>query len=129
MNSGAFFNALKGIGGEFEITRVVGAIGGFSYILGAHAFVAWNMVEGREFDLTAYCIAFPGGLGVVLTATAGAASIKDRNVAVAKATEAKTKADAAGDGSRAVGEAADEAAESVAGAAADERDKIKGASK
>lgn len=129
MTPGSLKNALKGIGGEYEITRVVGFIGGVAYIIGANAFVAWNMVEGREFDITAYCVAFPGGLAVAVGAIAGAASIKDRNVAVAKATEAKTKADSAGDGSRAVGEAADEAAESVAGAAADERDKIKGASK
>lgn len=90
-----FSNALKGIGGEYEITRVIGFAGGVSYIVGAHSFVAWNLIEGREFDLTAYCLAFPGGFAAVLTAIAGAAAIKDRNVAVAKDTEAKTKSDTA----------------------------------
>ena len=44
-------NALRGMGGEFEINRVVGAIGGVAYILFANAFVALNMVKGREFTL------------------------------------------------------------------------------
>jgi hypothetical protein len=98
VNIGGLSNALRGIGGEFEITRVVGFFGGVAYILGANGFVAWNMLEGRAFDLTAYCVAFPSGLGVMVAAIAGSASVKDRNVAVAKATEAKTKADPAGTG-------------------------------
>lgn len=83
--------ALKGIGGEFEINRLVGAVGGFAYILGVHVFVTWNMAVGREFDLTEYCIAFPGGLAVVVGSIAGAVAIKDRNVATAKKTEAETQ--------------------------------------
>lgn len=80
-------NALKGIGGEFELNRVVGACGGVAYIVGAHCFVAWHMVRGGAFDLIAYCAAFPAGLGVVVGAIAGAVAIKDRNVAAAKRTE------------------------------------------
>ena len=121
---GGITNFLRGIGGEFEITRVVGAFGGFTYVVGAHAFVAWNLIEGREFDLTAYCLAFPGGLGAVIVAIAGSASIKDRNVAVAKQTEAKTKHDAAGDLPRAIAQAEGEAADAVADAAIDEADNI-----
>lgn len=75
--------ALKGIGGEFEINRVVGAFGGFSYIVGANAFVAWNMHRGVPFDLTAYCLSFPTGLAAVVGSIAGAVSLKDRNVAKA----------------------------------------------
>lgn len=77
-------NALRGIGGEFELNRLVGAFGGVSYIIGAHAFIIWNFVHGRAFDLTEYCIAFPGGLAVVVGSIAGAVAIKDRNVAKAK---------------------------------------------
>ena len=124
MKSGGLANALKGIGGEFELTRVVGGAGAFTFMVGAVSFEAWNMAEGRQFDLTAWCIAFPGGLGAILASIAGAASLKDRNIAVAKQTEAKTKADSAGDGTRAIEQAAGEAAEQVAGAAADEKDKI-----
>ena len=80
-------NALRGIGGEFEISRVVGALGGATYVIGAHAYVAWNMAEGREFNLTEYCLAFPGGLAAVLAAIAGAAAYKDKGVASAKVIE------------------------------------------
>ena len=85
-------NMLKGISGEFEVNRVVGATGASIYIVGAHAFVAWNMLEGRAFDLTAYCLAFPSGLGVAIGSIAGAVAVKDRSVATAKATQAQTDA-------------------------------------
>lgn len=85
-------DALKGIGGAYEINRVVGALGGVTYVIGAHVFVAWELVLGRSFDLTTYCVAFPAGLGVVVGSVAGAVAIKDRNVAHAKATEATTSA-------------------------------------
>lgn len=80
-------NALRGIGGEFELNRVVGAVGGIAYILGTNGFVAWNMIVGREFDLIAYCTAFPGGLAVVVGAIAGAVAWKDKGVASAKVIE------------------------------------------
>lgn len=80
-------NALRGIGGEFELNRVVGALGGFAYVVGAHGFIAWHLVRGGQFDLIAYCAAFPAGLGVVVGSIAGAVAIKDRNVASAKVTE------------------------------------------
>lgn len=77
-------SALKGIGGEFEINRVIGAVGGLAYVAGANVFVAWNLIEGRPFDLVAYCAAFPAGLGVVIGAVAGAVAYKDKGVATAK---------------------------------------------
>lgn len=80
-------HALRGIGGDYELNRIVGAFGGFTYIVGAHGFVIWNMANGNDFDLIAYCAAFPAGLGVVVGAIAGAVAIKDRNVASAKAIE------------------------------------------
>lgn len=77
--------ALKGLGGEFEVNRLVGAFGVAAYTIGANIFVAVDViVNGREFDVTAYCLAFPGGLGVALGALAGAVAIKDRNVATAR---------------------------------------------
>lgn len=121
MKPGGITNALRGITGEFEITRVVGGIGSVIYIIGANGFVAWNMAEGRPFDLTAYCVAFPSGLGVVIAAIAGSASVKDRNVAAAKATEAKTKADSA-NGSHAEAEGAEQAAKAATDEAAVIRD-------
>jgi hypothetical protein len=86
-----FSHILKGIGGEYEINRVVGAFGAAAYIVGAHAFLGWDVIHlGHPFDVTAYCLAFPAGLGVAVGAIAGAVAVKDRNVATARATEAAT---------------------------------------
>lgn len=85
MIEGQIRNILRGIGGEFEINRVVGAMGSIAYIVCAHVFVAYEVLwKDREFDLTAYCLAFPSGLGVAVASIAGAVAIKDRNVASAK---------------------------------------------
>ncbi len=80
-------NALKGIGGQYELNRLVGAFGGIAYIVGANAFVAWDLHKGRGFDITAYCLAFPGGLAAVIGAIAGAVVWKDKGVATAKVIE------------------------------------------
>ena len=81
-------NALRGIGGEFEINRLVGALGAVSYIVGANSFMAYNVIWlGKEFDITAYCLAFPTGLGVAVGSIAGAVAWKDQKVANAKVTE------------------------------------------
>ena len=81
-------NALKGIGGEYEINRVVGALGGTFYILTACGLVAYDViVKGREFDIVAFCAAFPAGLGVAVGAIAGAVAWKDKGVASAKVIE------------------------------------------
>ena len=45
------------------------------------------MWKGRAFDVTAYCLAFPTGLGVAVGAIAGAVAWKDQKVANAKVTE------------------------------------------
>lgn len=77
-------NMLRGISGEFEINRVVGAFGAATYIVCTNVFVAWDMLyHGRQFELIAYCTAFPGGLAIAVGAIAGAVAIKDRNVATA----------------------------------------------
>lgn len=84
---------LKGIGGEFEINRVVGAFGATSYVVCANAFVAWQVFWlGNEFNVTEYCLAFPSGLGVAVGAVAGSIALKDRQVAKARSTQADTDA-------------------------------------
>lgn len=70
--------------GGYELNRVVAFVGGMTYIVGAHVFVAWDLATGGQFDLTAYCLAFPGGLAVAATGSATAVAIKDRNVSAAK---------------------------------------------
>jgi hypothetical protein len=83
-----FTQALKGIGGEFELNRLVGFFGGIVYVICANVFVGYEVWWlGKDFDLTAYCLAFPGGLAVVAGGTAAAISLKDRNVASSKVIE------------------------------------------
>ena len=83
-----FDGALRGIGGEYEINRVLGGFGAMAYCICANSFVGWSVVfEHREFDITAYCLAFPGGLAVIIGAAAGATGFKDRKVAEAKVIE------------------------------------------
>ena len=83
----SFTTALKGIGGEFELNRVVGFITGVGYTIGALAFTGWNMLEGREFDVVSFCGAFAAGAAIITGGTAGAVALKDRNVASAKIIE------------------------------------------
>lgn len=78
-----FSEILKGIGGGYEINRVVGAFLALCYGFGAIGFTAWNMIEGREFDVVAFCTAFSGGAALIVGGTAGAVAVKDRNVATA----------------------------------------------
>jgi hypothetical protein len=83
------WNILRGIGGEFEITRVLGASGVAVYIVGAHIFEAYTVWGlGKPFDITAYCLAFPTGLGTAIAAVGLTAGQKDKAVATAKATQA-----------------------------------------
>lgn len=83
-----FDGALRGIGGEYEIARVLGGFGAMAYCICANGFVGYEViVAGREFDITAYCLAFPGGLVAIIGAAAGAVALKDRNVASSKYIE------------------------------------------
>lgn len=83
-----FDGALRGIGGEYEIARVLGGFGALAYCVCANLFVGYDViVVGREFDITAYCLAFPGGLVVIIGSAAGAVALKDRNVASSKYIE------------------------------------------
>ena len=90
-------NMLKGVSGEFEINRVVGALGSLAYITAANGFEAYQVFWLKQvFDITAYCLAFPAGLGVAVGSIAGAVALKDRNVASARVTNATANtADAA----------------------------------
>lgn len=78
-------NALKGIGGEYEVQRVLGALGTVTYTFSVPALVATGVI--KSVDITAFCLAYPGGLAACIGATAGAIAWKDRNVATAKVIE------------------------------------------
>jgi uncharacterized iron-regulated membrane protein len=82
-------NVLRGINGHFELNRLVGFVGGMAYVICANVFVGYEVFHlGKSFDITAYCLAFPGGLAVIAGGTAGAIAWKDKAVASAKVTEA-----------------------------------------
>lgn len=81
----AILNALKGIGGEFEVQRVLGAFGTVTYTFAAPIFVATGII--KEVSLTEFSLAYPAGLAACITATAGAIALKDKAVASAKVTE------------------------------------------
>lgn len=81
----SILNALKGIGGEFEVQRVLGAIGTLTYSIVAPTFVAVGVIKDVSF--TEFCLAYPGGLGACIGATAGAIAWKDKSVASAKVIE------------------------------------------
>lgn len=85
-------NMFRGVGDQPELLRFLGALTVAAYIVGALGFEAWNMGRGVPFDLVAFCTAFPAGGAAVIGAAAGAISLKDRNVATAKATQAATDA-------------------------------------
>lgn len=126
----SILNALRGIGGEFEVQRVLGAFGTVTYTVAAPIFVAVG--KFGSVSVTEFCLAFPSGLAACIAASAGAIALKDRQVATAKATEATTRAaNVVTDGREAANagpppKSITEAAEQVADAAADEKDKIAG---
>lgn len=82
---------LRGIGGEPEIIRTVGAFGVVAYVIGGLVFQGWNMVAGRPFDVVAFCAAYPAGLAAAVGAVAGSVALKDKGVASAKATQAQAE--------------------------------------
>ena len=81
----SILNALKGIGGEFEVQRVLGAFGTITYTVAVPAFVAFGTI--KDVSVTEFCVAFPTGLAACIGATAGAIAWKDRSVATAKVIE------------------------------------------
>lgn len=89
-------NILKGIGGDYEIGRVSLAIGGVFAVSSPIGFeiyeIGWN---GGHFDVTAWCLAYPGGLCALVAGGVFAIASKDKSVAVAKQTQAATDVAAA----------------------------------
>lgn len=83
----SLMNALRGISGEYEINRILGAAGVLTYVVTAPSFVGWSMYQGHPFDLVAFCSAYPLGLGAAIGAVAGAVAVKDTYVASAKVTQ------------------------------------------
>ena len=82
MITGSIFNALKGTSDEFEVTRILGALGTVIYSVIAPVFVAIGVID--NVSLTEFSLTYPAGLAACLGSTAGAVSLKDRHVATSK---------------------------------------------
>jgi hypothetical protein len=92
----ALIDLMKGVNGNFEVTRVVGAVGAMAYIFGANGFEGWQIFGlHHDFDLTSYCLSFPTGLGVAVGAISASAGWKDRQTAKAVQTRDGTNQPAA----------------------------------
>lgn len=84
---------LKGVGGEFEIGRVLLASSGAAAIFSPLVFEVLDMWHnGWHFDVTAWCVAYPGGLAALSGIGVFALGRKDKDVAIAKQTQAATDA-------------------------------------
>lgn len=81
----SILNMLRGIGGEYEVQRVLGAFGTLTYSIAVPAFVAFGTI--KNVSVTEFSLAFPAGLAACIGATAGAVVWKDRGVASAKVIE------------------------------------------
>ncbi|MDB5707869.1 MAG: hypothetical protein JWN66_4985 [Sphingomonas bacterium] len=92
-------NFLRGIGGEFEIGRVLLTSAGAAAIFTPIGFQAWDMAKGGHFDVTAWCIAYPGGLAALVSAGILGIGSKDKSVATAIQTRDGTAAPATEQGS------------------------------
>lgn len=74
-------SAFKGPGGEYDVQRLLGALGTVIYAVTAPALV-WAGVVSVSFDT--FCIMYPTGLAACVGATAGSIALKDRQVAKAQ---------------------------------------------
>jgi hypothetical protein len=85
--------ALKNINGEFELGRLLLAGSGIAGITTPIGFELADMYHNHwHFDVTAWCVAYPGGLAALAALGVFAIGKKDKAVADAKAIDAKTAA-------------------------------------
>lgn len=87
-------NILRGTGGEFEIGRVSLAVGGLFAVVSPIGF-EWYEVgfNGGHFDVTAWCLAYPGGLVALVAGGVFAIGNKEKQVAAARLTIAQPPLD------------------------------------
>jgi len=91
------WNLLRGLSGEYEIGRVLLASSGLAGIITPIGFQSWDMaLNGAHFDVTAWCLAYPGGLAALAGIGVFTIGKKDEKVATAKATLKASEAAAQG---------------------------------
>jgi len=58
---------LKNAAGEFEVGRTLLTSAAGSAIASPIGFQAWDMAHGAHFDVTAWCLAYPGGIAALVS--------------------------------------------------------------
>jgi hypothetical protein len=87
-------NVLRGISGEIEIGRTLLASSGAAAIFTPIGFQIADMWHnGFHFDVTAWCLAYPGGLTALGGIGVFAIGKKDTAVAAARQTQAQPPLD------------------------------------
>lgn len=85
---------LRSSAGDFEIGRVSLAIGGFASVITPVVFetyeIGWN---GGHFDVSSWCLAYPGGLAALVTSGIFAIGNKEKQIATARLTVAQPPLD------------------------------------
>lgn len=81
---------LKNVQGEFEIGRTLLTGAGASAITSPIGFQVWDMWHGAHFDVAAWCTAYPAGIAALVSTGVFAIGRKERDVAIAKQTQAAT---------------------------------------
>lgn len=82
-------NMLRNINGEIEIGRVLLAGSGLAGIVTPVVFEFLDMIHnGWHFDVTAWCVAYPGGLSALAGIGVFALGKKEKDVALARQTQA-----------------------------------------
>jgi hypothetical protein len=80
---------IRGLNGHFEISRASLVVGGFFATTSPIGFeiyeLGWN---GGHFDVTAWCLAYPGGLVTLVAGGVFAIGSKEKSIANAQATVA-----------------------------------------
>lgn len=76
------------IGGELEIGRTLLVSASTAAIFTPIGFQIWEMAKGGHFDVTAWCVAYPGGLVALVAGGVMSVGAKDQQVAKAKVTTA-----------------------------------------
>jgi hypothetical protein len=94
-------NIFRGISGEPEIGRFSLIIGGFFAVSSPIGFEIWEMGwKGGHFDVTAWCLAYPGGLVALVAGGVFVIGNKEKQVAAARQTAAAPPLDDKGTDSK-----------------------------
>lgn len=85
-------DSITGPNGTVDPVRLLFCIGGLNGVICPPAFQVWAMIlKGADaWDVAAFCLAYGGMLGAIVTAGGIAIGNKDRNTAQAQATLSDT---------------------------------------